>query len=89
MAITFNQYLNGETQIKVSKGLVLGFRVADYVSNREYLYALDNGGQAYRCDAPLNTDNFDTHQRTWWPVQTIPNVAEFIGNYPAPKKIAK
>lgn len=86
--ITFKQYLNGETSIKHSEGLVLGFMVQDFVSDREYLYALDKGGRAYRCDAKLGTDNFDTNCRTWWNINTIPDSAEFIGNYKAPKNIA-
>lgn len=87
--ITFKQYLNGETSIKFSEGLVLGFNVEDHVSKREYLYALDKGGQAYRADAPLGTDSFDNHQRTWYPVQTVPNCAKFIGNYAVPKRIVR
>jgi hypothetical protein len=89
MAITFTQYLNNETNIKFAANCVLGFHVEDYVSDREYLYALDKGGQAYRADAPLGTHSFDNNQRTWYPVNTVPNAAKFIGNYPAPKKIAR
>jgi hypothetical protein len=90
MPITFRNYLNGDhPNIKHCDGLVLGWMVQDRASDLEYLYALDKGGQAYRCEAKLGSDDFDTRRRTWWPVNTVPNGAEYIGHYPPPRTIAK
>jgi hypothetical protein len=86
---TFAKYLSGETQIKFPEGLILGWLVEDRVSNLEYRYALDKGGQAYRSQAKLGSDDFDTIRRNWYPVTTIPNSAEFIGYYKAPKRIVR
>lgn len=89
MTITYKQYANGERpNLKHNDGLVLGWLVEDHVSDREYRYALDKSGRVVRSEAKLGATDFDTRQRTWWPVAAVPPCAEFIGHYRAPRRIA-
>lgn len=86
--ITFNQYLNGKSAIKFSPNLVLGWLVE--AGDTEVHYALFFGGRVLRSDIinrfGANQDSFDFKGLKWTEVNEVPDEAEFIGNYKAPKQ---
>lgn len=66
--------------------LCKGFAVAEIVENelRETLFAELPDGRVLSTGCIIATCHFDRSHRVWWPVQAVPDNAQYIGTYPIP-----
>ena len=80
MAITFKQFADGNTEIKVVSGLVLGFMTETF--EHEQLYAIRNDGKIFMSDIIAKPNHsFNGQNRNWTEVPSVPDHAEWIGHY--------
>lgn len=84
---TFGSFTQGLLlNLKFSTGLVLGWMTTDGSAQTETRYALYANGRILQSEpVPMfgpGCHDFAPKGRKWLKVQSIPESAEFIGNYP-------
>lgn len=84
--MTYQDFIDGGTNIKFAPKLVLGFHVEHYNTGKETRYALYEDGRIYQSETRDFSHNFAIKGEKWTQIVNIPLYAEFIGNYPMPVK---
>lgn len=73
---------------RFASGLVFGWLVKDPTTQTEVRYAQYKDGRVFRSQPvkmwTTEAMEFSTKGREWTKVETVPEDAEFIGNYPPP-----
>lgn len=88
MPYAFKDHGNRLMQDYVSPGNFGGFLVWSSENRTETIYAVDRAtGEALQRTDKIGCAEFD--KDNWTPCETVPNNAEWIGNYPAPKARAR
>lgn len=84
--MTLNYKDHGPTLMKenVSPGNFGGFATDEWMKGTETLYAVDHAtGEALQRTDSIGNTEFDGNN--WTPCASVPDNAQWIGNYPAPK----
>lgn len=84
MSITYSAFKAGKTKIQFSNKTVLGFlTVSEGFETRYAVY--ESGAVLKSCPVECHTPAANSFaSRSWSQVNSVPDDAEFIGNYPMP-----
>jgi len=86
--LDYKTHGNRLMQENVEPGNFGGFLTEDYSNRTETLYAVDRAtGEVLTRSAKFGNPHFDGSD--WLPCEAVPDDAQWIGNYPAPKARAR